>query len=208
MFRALRWKTSYRSSSSSYSTKPHSFPFPTQANPTPHQIFHLPPNASQDDIKNRYYELVRIYHPDKARNSLSAEEAHARFQSISHAYNVLRGKSASDGTTTTATSTRDGRYEATTAARRAAHVRRHRELYEAGAVDDRWKDRIILFGVIGTVVVFVVQAAITRHDALEEVMDRARLQRLDAEISRRRKTLEDPRLSAPEEEHSHDQEKR
>ncbi|KAJ3781795.1 hypothetical protein GGU11DRAFT_155884 [Lentinula aff. detonsa] len=200
MFRASRWKTIHRLASLNYSTKPQSFPFPKQANPTPHQIFHLPPNASQDDIKNRYYELVRIYHPDKARTSLSSEEAHARFRSISHAYNILRGKSTSNESSTT-TSTPDGRYEATTAARRAAHVRRHRELYEAGAVDDRWKDRIILFGVIGTVVVFVVQAAITRHDAVEEVMDRARLHRLDAEISRRRKTLEDPRLSAPEEEH-------
>lgn len=42
---------------------------------------------------------------------------------------------------------------------------------------------------------------ITRHEAIEEVMDRARLHRLDTEINRRRKTLEDPRLSAPEQEH-------
>ncbi|KAJ3814148.1 hypothetical protein EV368DRAFT_39722 [Lentinula lateritia] len=200
MFRlSSRWKTIYRLSSSNYSTKSQSFPFPKHANPTPHQIFHLPANASQDDIKNRYYELVRIYHPDKARTSVSAEEAHARFQTIGHAYNILRGKVAPNESATT--SPRDGRYEATTAARRAAHVRRHRELYDGGAVDDRWKDGIILFGVIGTVIVFVVQAMITRHEAIEEVMDRARLHRLDTEINRRRKTLEDPRLSAPEQEH-------
>lgn len=51
------------------------------------------------------------------------------------------------------------------------------------------------------VAMFVVQATMTRQEALEEIMDRARLQRLDAaEISNRRKTLEDPRLSAIEEE--------
>ncbi|KAJ4468197.1 hypothetical protein J3R30DRAFT_3305559 [Lentinula aciculospora] len=200
MFRlASRLKTTNRLSSSNYSTKSQSFPYPKQANPTPHQIFHLPPNASQDDIKNRYYELVRIYHPDKARTSVSSEEANARFRSISHAYNILRGKVTSTESSTTPP--KDTRYEATTAARRAAHVRRHRELYEGGAVDDRWKDRIILFGVIGTVLLFVVQATMTRNDAMEEVMDRTRLHRLDAEISRRRQILEDPRLSASEDDH-------
>lgn len=93
------------------------------------------------------YELVRIYHPDKTGASISSEEAHTRFQSISNAYNILRGKSAPNDTIFS--SPRDRRQEATTAARRAAYVRRHRELYEGGAVDDRWKDRIIFFGVLG-----------------------------------------------------------
>jgi hypothetical protein len=43
---------------------------------------------------------------------------------------------------------------------------------------------------------FVAQSAMTRKDALEEVMDRARVARLDAE--RRKKIIEDPRLSALE----------
>lgn len=29
------------------------FPYPAQPNPTPHQIFHLPPNAPQEAIKTR-----------------------------------------------------------------------------------------------------------------------------------------------------------
>jgi hypothetical protein len=38
-------------STSTSSTSP--FPFPTHRNPTPHQIFHLPPGASQSEIKAR-----------------------------------------------------------------------------------------------------------------------------------------------------------
>jgi hypothetical protein len=41
-------------STSTSSTSPHiQFPFPTHRNPTPHQIFHLPPGASQTEIKAR-----------------------------------------------------------------------------------------------------------------------------------------------------------
>ncbi len=88
------------------------------------------------------YELVRIYHPDTVDSSVSSELAHARFQSITDAYNVLRGKTAAKPDPVS------GAQQATTAARRAMHVRRHRELYEGGAVDDRWKDRMIIAGLI------------------------------------------------------------
>ncbi|KAF5370609.1 hypothetical protein D9758_002063 [Tetrapyrgos nigripes] len=169
------------------------FPFPNQPNPSAHQIFHLPRNANQEQIKQRYYELVRIYHPDKAESAVPSQEAHSRFQSISNAYNVLRGKSSSVTDTTTQ---RSPDY-ATTAARRAVHLRRHRELYEAGVVDERWKDRFIIFGIIATIAAFVAQTTMTRHEALEEVLSRSRqlqLERVDA--ARRRKTVEDPRLAA------------
>ncbi|KIK67078.1 hypothetical protein GYMLUDRAFT_238422 [Collybiopsis luxurians FD-317 M1] len=176
-----------------YSTFPQSFPFPKHSNPTPHQIFHLPHNASQQDIKNRYYQLVRIYHPDKAAPSISSEEAHARFQAISNAYNTLRGKS----TPNVSSSARDTRHEATTAARRAAYIRRHRELYQAGAIDDRWKDRLII---LATVALFVIQAAMTRQEAIDQVMDRARFAQMEAGINRKSPTtLQDARLSADEE---------
>ncbi|KAH9832469.1 uncharacterized protein C8Q71DRAFT_776495 [Rhodofomes roseus] len=72
----------------------HSFPFPTHAQPTPHQIFHLSVGASQQDIKSRYYDLVRVHHPDSSfSRDLSPEERHARFQSITRAYDILRGVS-------------------------------------------------------------------------------------------------------------------
>lgn len=70
------------------------YPFPHHPRPTPHQIFHLSPSASQADIKSRYYELVREHHPDSAHaQHIPASERHSRFQSITAAYEVLTGKS-------------------------------------------------------------------------------------------------------------------
>ncbi|KAH9930199.1 uncharacterized protein B0H18DRAFT_849909, partial [Fomitopsis serialis] len=70
----------------------HSFPFPTHAQPTPHQIFHLPVGASQQDIKARYYDLVRVHHPDSPfSRDVPSQERHVRFQTITKAYDILRG---------------------------------------------------------------------------------------------------------------------
>ncbi|CAE6519558.1 unnamed protein product [Rhizoctonia solani] len=70
------------------------YPFPAHIkSPTPFEIFHLPPSASPNDIKSRYYELVRSHHPDcMACRSLPRAVAHERFQAITHAYEVLTGK--------------------------------------------------------------------------------------------------------------------
>ncbi|KDQ61975.1 hypothetical protein JAAARDRAFT_31462 [Jaapia argillacea MUCL 33604] len=90
--------------------KPHHhhvpYPFPTHPNPTPHQIFHLPVGASQSDIKSRYYDLVRIHHPDSptCRSLLPSPTArHERFQKLTSAYEHLRFP--------TAHSSRIGRYD-------------------------------------------------------------------------------------------------
>ncbi|KAK0504885.1 hypothetical protein EDD18DRAFT_1126825 [Armillaria luteobubalina] len=165
----------------SLATKPNSYPFPRSTNPTPHQIFHLPRSASPEDIKARYYELVRIYHPDTVDSSVSSELAHGRFQSITDAYNVLRGKTAAKPDPVS------GAQQATTAARRAMHVRRHRELYEGGAVDDRWKDRMIIAGLIATVIIIAAQAVIVRQTKLQEARSL---------YSRRSPPQEDSRLSS------------
>ncbi|KAK0212957.1 hypothetical protein DFS33DRAFT_85158 [Desarmillaria ectypa] len=165
----------------SLATKPNFYPFPRNANPTPHQIFHLPRSASPEDVKARYYELVRIYHPDTVDSSVSSELAHARFQSITDAYNVLRGKMASKSDPVS------GAQQATTAARRAMHVRRHRELYEGGAVDDSWKDRLIIVGLIATVIIIAAQAVIVRQTKLQEARSL---------YSRRSPPQEDSRLSS------------
>ncbi|KAL1741972.1 hypothetical protein HDZ31DRAFT_1867, partial [Schizophyllum fasciatum] len=72
-----------------------SYPFPTNPRPTPHQIFHLPVTANQKDVKARYYELVRLHHPDSHNcRHMSAAERHRRFQAITNAYDILRGKKA------------------------------------------------------------------------------------------------------------------
>ena len=96
------------------------YPYPTHAKPTPHQIFHLSPGATQDEIKKRCrssihnlsfpldsnslpqsttdYDLVRTHHPDSFHSRLSTHnsaEAHSRFRSIKAAYDFLQGRTLS-----------------------------------------------------------------------------------------------------------------
>lgn len=52
------------------------FPLPASARATPYEIFHLPPNSTAAEIKSRYYDLVKIYHPDRAMaRALATSEA-------------------------------------------------------------------------------------------------------------------------------------
>lgn len=53
----------------------------------------LDSNATQDDIKAAYYELSKIYHPDKSTGSKAENK---RFREISEAYEVLRNTNRSD----------------------------------------------------------------------------------------------------------------
>ncbi|KDR81042.1 hypothetical protein GALMADRAFT_241665 [Galerina marginata CBS 339.88] len=72
------------------------FPYPSNRNPTPHQIFHISVGATQAEIKTRYYELVKTHHPDSHHaDQLSPEIAHARFRAIQAAYDFLRGRTLS-----------------------------------------------------------------------------------------------------------------
>lgn len=48
-----------------------------------YKILGLPRTASTNDIKQRYYDLVRVFHPDKNNNSSEALE---RFNEINEAY--------------------------------------------------------------------------------------------------------------------------
>jgi DnaJ domain len=60
------------------------FPFPEHRNPTPYEIFHLPPTCTQSEIKARFYELVRYHHPD------SSPTPQDHFKAILAAYGTLR----------------------------------------------------------------------------------------------------------------------
>lgn len=113
------------SSGSSSTGSQQAYPFPDHIkSPTPFEIFHLPPTASRSDIKSRYYELVRSHHPDcVACRSLPRSVAHARFQAITHAYEVLTGKRKA------------GRGAATTA--EAAELARRRASYRAAYASGR-----------------------------------------------------------------------
>lgn len=93
-------------------TKLNPFPYPQRANPSPHQIFHLPYGASRKEIKMRCmsyfifwqyniinsldFELVRAHHPDSSYSAhLPPEVAHSRFRSIKASYDFLCGRTIS-----------------------------------------------------------------------------------------------------------------
>ncbi|KAK0467170.1 uncharacterized protein EV420DRAFT_1507584 [Desarmillaria tabescens] len=139
------------------STSSSPFPFPAHPHPTPHQIFHLPYNASQQDIKARYYELVRHHHPDSMScRDLPSSDRQARFQAIAHAYDTLQGKNPQTGTRrdwgeyADELQRRKRRWEQQQSARyNYAHPPRYK--WESNA-DDRWKDNMILtIGVVSLV---------------------------------------------------------
>ncbi|KAJ7096427.1 hypothetical protein C8R44DRAFT_644016 [Mycena epipterygia] len=146
-----------------YASKP-AFPFPTTPNPTPHQIFHLPRNAPQSDVKARYFDLVRIYHPDKVDPSIPPDVVHARFQAIATAYNALRADLPSSG--------QDKAHTAATPTARAMY-KRSRNLYSGPQLaDESWKDRLIVAGVIFAAFCFAIQTATTRRAFIAETMVR------------------------------------
>jgi hypothetical protein len=151
------------------------FSFPRHRNPTPHQIFHLPSNASQAEIKARCmfvsihqaslshshrsadYELARTFHPDSlASQTLPSSVRHARFHAVTRAYDILRGKISH--TRLGQRCSPDDEYSAELARRRRQHVRR--QAYHAGqttpgyaseaGADDAWKDQVII--VVGLMV--------------------------------------------------------
>ncbi|KAI0656661.1 hypothetical protein C8Q70DRAFT_1077296, partial [Cubamyces menziesii] len=134
------------------STSANPYPFPTHAHPSPHQIFHLPKDATRADVKARYYDLVRIYHPDSpsARaGGISAETAHARFQAISSAYAVLSGKkhaSSVDGLEEGFGATVRPSYHDLSTAMWRARQRKRAEM-DFG-LDDRWKERLMMGAVL------------------------------------------------------------
>ncbi|KAF8629840.1 hypothetical protein AX15_003206 [Amanita polypyramis BW_CC] len=169
------------------------YPFPVHQNPTPHQIFHLPSSATEEDIKARYYDLVRIYHPDKAGPSVVPDIAHARFQAITAAYDILRGKSgaAVDGTSGGPSAwAREGGYPTAAAWRAASQAKRAQELYSGGKIDDRWKDHVFLSAVVLTVGIFVYQMTVTRREAMVNVVARSR--HATANVYDRRNAIADP----------------
>lgn len=51
-----------------------------------YEVLEVPTDAPPDLIKRQYYLLARKYHPDK---NLNDPEAHARFQKLGEAYQVL-----------------------------------------------------------------------------------------------------------------------
>jgi len=127
-------------------------------------------------------DLVRIYHPDSpVSRALPPEVTDGRFQSITKAYDALRGRTPMMPEGIQGTS--DAQNPTSTAWR--ARQARRLDLDIGG--DDRWKDRVILFGVVfvgsaltlrtltflikrsQTIAGFVAQTTLTRREALTEM---------------------------------------
>ncbi|VDB87455.1 unnamed protein product [Peniophora sp. CBMAI 1063] len=151
------------------STSSFSLSFPAGPNPTPWQIFHLPPNASQQDIKTRYYELVRRYHPDSpVARSLPPEMAHAQFQAVSRAYDVLRGKTPSmaiDDSSTGPMNRRDNDV--------GFEIWKARQARKADidvTFDERWKDKMLVGILLFAVFSFVAQILWARRRKIETAL--------------------------------------
>ncbi|KAF8444656.1 hypothetical protein L210DRAFT_3394257 [Boletus edulis BED1] len=147
------------------STSSNPYPYPTHPNPQPHQIFHLPRSATQKQIKERYYDLVRIYHPDSPMaRTFPTDTAQVRFQAISKAYDLMRGKS-----TITGDVVMDRERPAD-----PARFRPRRPHFDATPGDERWKERVLFGATVVAIVAFVVQTNVTRQKAMGQVTRGAR----------------------------------
>jgi curved DNA-binding protein CbpA len=60
------------------------------SSPTPFEIFALPKTASEEEIKRRYYELVKVHHPDKSGDK--SPIALERFRKVVKAYKILNNR--------------------------------------------------------------------------------------------------------------------
>ncbi|EKM54153.1 uncharacterized protein PHACADRAFT_209970 [Phanerochaete carnosa HHB-10118-sp] len=154
------------------STSANPYPYPTNLNPTPHQIFHLPRSSTKAEVKARYYELVRIYHPDSpVSRPLSPTTAQARFQAITAAYDALRGKRPLDLEPGEPERPRADFHDLSTAMWKARQ-RRRAELNVG--MDERWKDRLMMGAVVVAVAAFVAQTYSTRTQALSSSLETRR----------------------------------
>ncbi|OJA08017.1 hypothetical protein AZE42_08015 [Rhizopogon vesiculosus] len=112
------------------------------------------------------YELVRIYHPDSVvARHYPPEVSQARFQAISKAYDILRGKTSSSGEPTEATRKVDPMRWAT---------KSRRPHFDDTASDEKWKERVITGAVLLTLVAFVAQTSWTRQQAIAEMSSHGR----------------------------------
>ena len=61
----------------------------------PYEVLGVPENASEEEIKKAYKELVKKYHPDKYQDNPLADLAEEKLQEINEAYDMLMKKRSS-----------------------------------------------------------------------------------------------------------------
>lgn len=61
----------------------------------PYEVLGIPENASEEEIKKAYKEMVKKYHPDKYQNNPLADLAEEKLQEVNEAYDMLIKKSGS-----------------------------------------------------------------------------------------------------------------
>lgn len=97
-YAAVKPSPSASSSSASSGNIASDFPLPASPRASPYEIFHLPRHATPSQVKARYYDLVKIYHPDRSSLGTTASRrgasrgskpSHGDFQRVQEAYSVL-----------------------------------------------------------------------------------------------------------------------
>ncbi len=64
----------------------------------PYEVLGVPENASEEEIKRAYKELVKKYHPDKYQDNPLAGLAEEKLQEINEVYDMLmKGRSSNSG---------------------------------------------------------------------------------------------------------------
>lgn len=61
----------------------------------PYEVLGIPENASEEEIKKAYKEMVKKYHPDKYQNNPLADLAEEKLQEVNEAYDMLMKKNSS-----------------------------------------------------------------------------------------------------------------
>ena len=64
----------------------------------PYEVLGVSPNASEEEIKNAYRELVKKYHPDKYVDNPLADLAEEKLREVNEAYDeIMNGRMGSGG---------------------------------------------------------------------------------------------------------------
>ena len=67
----------------------------------PYEVLGVSENASEEEIKRAYKELVKKYHPDKYQNNPLADLAEEKLQEVNEAYDmIMKGRASGYGNST------------------------------------------------------------------------------------------------------------